>query len=101
MKDFRYLALYELYGNLLTDVQREVFRAYYACDLSLAEIAEERGGSRQSVADALKKARKELEETERRLGFYARGEKLKVVLGDMRARGAGEYADAIANVLWE
>ena len=69
MKEIKFLKLFDLYSPLLTDNQKEIFEAYYCYDLSLAEIAAERGVSRQSVADALRKTRNELESAETKLGF--------------------------------
>ena len=51
MKDLKYLPLFDAYGALLTGHQREVCELYYMCDLSLTEIAEQKGISKQSVSD--------------------------------------------------
>lgn len=64
--------LYDFYGNLLTENQNQVMRLYHEENLSLGEIAEERGISRQGVHDTLKKAEKALREYENRLGLVAR-----------------------------
>lgn len=64
--------LLDTYGNMLTRRQYEVIDAHYNRDLSLAEIAEWLGGSRQSISDALKKGCTALIEWERKLGFAAR-----------------------------
>ena len=64
--------LYDFYGELLTERQREVLELYNEENLSLAEIAEEFGISRQGVHDALHKAQKALEEYERKLGLVER-----------------------------
>ena len=50
--------LYDFYGELLTQRQKEVIELYNEENLSLAEIAEEFGISRQGVHDALHKAQK-------------------------------------------
>ena len=71
-KELRLVRLFELYGNLLTEHQRELFNLYYECDLSLGEIAEIKAISRQSVNDALKKSREILLSTEEKLGFASR-----------------------------
>lgn len=68
-KDVKFMRLWDLYGGLLTDTQREITNLYFNCDLSLGEIAEEKGISRQSVSDCLKKCRKRLEECEEKLRF--------------------------------
>ena len=67
MKDLRYLQLWDCYGELLTDTQRELCELYYMCDLSLAEIAEQKGISRQSVSETLKKSRELLDYYEAKL----------------------------------
>ena len=64
--------LYDFYGELLTERQREVLELYNAENLSLAEIAEEFGISRQGVHDALHKAQKALEDYEYKLGLVER-----------------------------
>ena len=67
--DLDFLRLRDLYSPLLTDTQREIADLYFNYDLSLAEIAEEKGVSRQSVSDCLQKCRKQLETYEEKLGF--------------------------------
>ena len=64
--------LYDFYGELLTERQKEVMELYNEENLSLAEIAEEFGISRQGVHDALHKAQKALEEYELKLGLVER-----------------------------
>ena len=66
-KDLRYLQLWDLYGGLLTDHQREICEMYYGYDLSLMEIAEEKGVSKQSVSEVLKKSRELLDGFEEKL----------------------------------
>lgn len=68
-KDLKTALLWDAYGALLTETQREITDLYFNYDLSLAEIAEQKGVSRQSVSDCLGKSRKLLEEYERKLGF--------------------------------
>ncbi len=61
--------LYDFYGSLLTDRQREVMELYYGENLSLSEIAAEFSISRQGVHDALKNAERALHEYEQKLGL--------------------------------
>lgn len=50
MKDFVYYnELFEIYGTLLTDKERETFKDYYCEDLSLSEIADNKSISRAAV----------------------------------------------------
>ncbi len=83
-KDLYFAELYEQYKNLLNPHRRQLVYEYYILDLSLGEIAENGGSTRQSVNDGLKKARAQLLELESALHAaekYARlsafGEKLK------------------------
>ena len=69
----------DLYSPLLTATQKEITDLYFNFDLSLAEIAEQKGVSRQSVSDCLRKCRKQLEDYEMRLGFQK-------TIDDMQAR---------------
>ena len=67
MKDLSYLRLFDTYGGLLTEHQRELCELYYMCDLSLTEIAEQKGVSKQSVSDTLAKSRALLDAYEEKL----------------------------------
>ena len=67
--DLFFLQLWDLYSPLLTETQREISNLYFNYDLSLGEIAEQKGVSRQSVSDCLHKCRKQLESYEDKLGF--------------------------------
>lgn len=64
--------LFDFYGETLTEKQRELFDLYYNEDLSLAEIAEHAGITRQGVRDSIKRAEHALREMEDRLGLVAR-----------------------------
>ena len=66
-KDLELTELFELYQGLLTDKQRELFSSYYLYDLSLSEIAEPLGTSRQSVYEGVKKVKQKLIEYEKLL----------------------------------
>lgn len=70
------VALFEIYKGLLTEKQREIFSAYYCYDLSLAEIAEQEGSSRQSVHEIVKKVRLKLIELENQLKISEKESKL-------------------------
>ena len=71
-KDLRITFLLDFYGEMLTEKQREVVECYYNEDLSLAEIAEEKGITRQGVRDGIKRAEQQLLEMEERLGLAKR-----------------------------
>lgn len=82
-KDLQITFLLDFYGDMLTPKQRDVVDCYYNEDLSLAEIAEEKGITRQGVRDAVKRAEQQLLEMEERLGlaerFYAVREALTII----------------------
>ena len=61
--------LYDFYGQLLTEKQRQVMELYHEENLSLTEIADEFTISRQAVHDTLKKAERSLAEYEEKLGL--------------------------------
>ena len=62
-KDLNISFLNDIYGQLLTKRQREVIAQYYDYDLSLQEISDNIGISRQAVLDAIKKAANSLTNT--------------------------------------
>lgn len=64
--------LYDFYGELLNEHQRRIYEDFVCNDLSLAEIAEEEGISRQGVHDMVKRCTKTLEGYEARLHLVAR-----------------------------
>ena len=63
----RMTMLYDFYGQLLTKRQQEIMEMFYDHDLSLSEIAQEYGISRQAVYDLLKRTEKILEGYENKL----------------------------------
>lgn len=64
--------LFDFYGQLLTEKQIEIVEMYYNNDLSLGEISEQLGISRQGVYDTLKRAEKTLFEYEEKLKLVDR-----------------------------
>lgn len=59
--------LYDFYGELLNDHQKEIYEQFVLEDLSLSEIAQDAGISRQGVHDLVKRCQKTLEGYEARL----------------------------------
>lgn len=59
--------LYDFYGELLTEHQKEIYEQFIVEDLSLSEIAKDAGISRQGVHDLVKRCDKILEEYEAKL----------------------------------
>ncbi len=71
-KNVKISILCQLYGKLLSEKQLEFIDDYYNNDLSLSEIAENHGITRQAVRDMLKKGEKKLFEYEEKLLFMKR-----------------------------
>ena len=71
---YRMTMLFDFYGEILTERQREFFDLYYNEDLSLAEIAENAGISRQGVRDVIVRAEAAMQEIEDRTGIIRRFE---------------------------
>ncbi len=67
-KDLNVNLLLDIYGGLLTPKQKETLELYYADDLSLSEISEGCGISRQGVFRSIKNAEKKLREFEECVG---------------------------------
>ena len=64
--------LYDFFGDLLTEKQREYYDLYHNEDLSLSEIARIAGISRQGVYDIITRAEMALEEMEMKTGVVHR-----------------------------
>ena len=69
---YRMAMLFDFYGELLTERQKEFFDLYYNEDLSLAEIAENSGISRQGVRDVIVRAENILTDMEDKTGLIKR-----------------------------
>ena len=64
--------LLDFYGDVLTEKQRDVMEQYYNDDLSLAEIADNFGITRQGVRDSIKRGEGIILELEQKVGFAGR-----------------------------
>ena len=69
---FRMTMLFDFYGELLTDRQKEFYDLYYNEDLSLSEIAENYGISRRGVRDVIVRAENYMTEIEDKTGLIKR-----------------------------
>ena len=99
-KDLEMGYLLDFYGEVLTEKQREMLRQYYNDDLSLSEIGENFGITRQGARDAIKHGETTLKELEAKVGFVARYrrvqeklEELEQMVIDARFRSTGPHAD--------
>jgi predicted DNA-binding protein YlxM (UPF0122 family) len=74
---YRMTMLFDFYGELLTERQKEFFDLYYNEDLSLSEIAENEGISRQGVRDVIVRAEAAMQEIEDKTGLIRRFEQFR------------------------
>ena len=88
---YRMALLYDFYGDMLTDRQKEFYDLYYNEDLSLAEIAENYGITRQGVRDVIVRAEAILTELEDKTGIIRRFHRMQEQLAQMETA-----VDAIA-----
>ena len=104
-KSVRTGILLDFYGNLLTDKMREACESYYNEDLSLAEIAESSGISRQGVYDTIHRAEKQLEEYEEKLGllklFEMQQAKAKIALEHIKSGDTDKAAKELEELIEE
>ena len=98
-KDLEIGYLLDFYGEALTEKQREMLRQYYNDDLSLSEIGENFGITRQGARDTIKHGENALRELEEKVGFAARYrrvqqklEELEQMVIDARFECTGPYA---------
>ena len=86
-KNMRLVYLLDFYAELLDEHTRGVMRAYFEDDLSLAEVAEDIGISRQGIRHLIKKGEDQLEFYESKLGLASRDEELSSVCESLRRIG--------------
>ncbi len=77
--------LLERYGAALSDKQQRILDGYYNCDLSLSEIAENEGMTRQGASDFVKRSEAALIDLETKLGFCKKSEELKAAFEKVAA----------------
>ena len=76
--------LLDFYGELLTEKQRECFDLHYNEDLSLSEIAQQCGISRQGVWDNIKRAEDSLKDIEEKTGLVRRFNETQAALESVK-----------------
>jgi predicted DNA-binding protein YlxM (UPF0122 family) len=72
--------IYDFYGPLLTERQRDIYQMYYAQDMSLGEIAEQLEISRQAVYDMIKRSAAILEDYESKLELLSKFQRQQAYL---------------------
>lgn len=97
MDKIAFMRLWDLYGKLLTPTQQEITDMYFNLDLTVSEIAEQKGISRQGVSECLNLCKKQLAGYDNRLKhdrLLAEGDThLSIILTD-----AGRWAEEFARL---
>ena len=97
-KDLFVSSLLDVYGCFLSEKQRSIASFYYNDDLSLSEIAENEGITRQGVSDLIKRAELQLREFEAECGYCAAFSRLKE-LAQVLNGGNTQVANEIISVI--
>ncbi len=87
-KELKFVMLLDCYGDLLTEHQRSVMELYYCEDLSLAEIGQPLGITRQAVRSLIKRTEDILLNYEENLGFAERLGKMRECFDNISAAAA-------------
>lgn len=91
--------LIDIYGNALSDRQKDVVDLYYNEDLSLAEISENCGITRQGVRDAIRHGVEMLHSLESALGFDAKITRIASIVADIQNSNDIEESRRLAELI--
>ena len=98
MKDLFVSALLDVYGEFLSEKQRALTEYYYNDDLSLSEIAENEGITRQGASDLIKRSVTQLKEYEEKCRYCEHFLKLKELAEDLK-NGDKSQVDLIIDII--
>jgi len=99
MNDREYLIiLYDYYEELLNDREKENFESYYFDNLSLGEISDNLGISRNAIHKSIKCVINKLYEYEKKLKLYQKNNKIKELLNEINNE---EIKNKIEELLWK
>ena len=87
--------LIDIYGNALSERQKDVVDLYYNEDLSLTEISENCGITRQGVRDAIRHGVETLHLLEKELGIFAKNERIAALASELKAACGDERVTSI------
>ena len=93
--------LFDFYGDLLTERQRNIYQDAVYGDLSLSELADDYGISRQGIHDQIKRCDKALEEYEARLHLIERFEKIKQYSKELKSKVDASDDEGMKNIVNE
>lgn len=81
-ENIKYAKLFDIYGELLTKKQQNIFKLYFMSDLSLREIAENMNITHQAVKDSLDKSKKILDNYEEKVGMLKYKKEVEKILNN-------------------
>lgn len=93
--DIKYTYLFDYYGELFTDKQKEYFIDYYFNNLTLQEIAENNNISRNAVHKILKDMIKKLDYYEEKLNLYSNKKKVEKIIENLDKKIKKEIEELI------
>lgn len=100
MEDFiKFNNLFSLYSSLLTETQREIFEDYYGENLSLQEIADNRGTSKSFVGKTIKECEQKLLDYENKLHKLEIKEIIDKCLSDDNLENIKKHIEKISKLL--
>ena len=100
-KIYEQTMLFDFYGELLTEHQRSIYEDAVYNDMSLGEIASERGISRQGVHDLIRRCDKILQDYESKLHLVERFARAKETVAEIERLTASDAdAEALRERLW-
>ena len=94
-KDLAFSALLDVYGRFLSQKQKSLTEHYYNEDLSLGEIAENEGITRQGVNDFIKRAKAQLYKMEEDCGYCEKFLKLRALADNLKSGDEAAKAEMI------
>ncbi len=100
-KNIEVSLLFDFYGELLKPSGRQAIDLYYNEDLSLAEIADQSGITRQGVRDSIKRCEQQLFEFEKKLGLFRRFQELEEGLDEIALTAQQIYNNSQDNNIKE
>ena len=93
--DIKYTYLFDYYGELFTDKQKEYFIDYYFNNLTLQEIAENNNVSRNAVHKNLKDILNKLDYYEKKLHLYSNKKKIEKIISNLDNKTKKKIEDLI------
>lgn len=93
MKDLYVSALLDVYGEFISEKQKNLTELYYNEDLSLSEIAENEGITRQGASDLIKRAVAQLNSFEEKCGYCESFLKLKKLSNKIKNSNTSDLSE--------